>query len=102
MNCKPNDLAVIVCNDYPENIGRFVRVVCRAVGDDFAFYEGEEWECEPATPLLALNEDGSKSWVIEAVCMFDMQLRPIRPNDGEDETLQWAGKPEHAPVKEEA
>lgn len=93
MNCKPGDLAVIVRCDYPENVGRFVRVVCRADGSEFAWYEGEEWECEPATPVIGLNADGAKTWGLEPVCLFDAHLRPIRDNDGEDEILRIAGKP---------
>lgn len=29
----------------------------------------------------------------------DFRLRPIRDNDGEDETLTWAGKPETAAIE---
>lgn len=96
MNCKPGDLAVIVVPASFDQFlsGKVVQVaadgVCdigtmRVVGDSM----GHAWMCHfdrpwkhPDTPKPI-----AKCWI------YDSWLRPIRNNDGEDETLTWAGKP---------
>lgn len=82
MNCKPGDLAVVVRSaTNPENIGRIVRCVDmtrrRLAG---SWEECECWIVEPDITVYG--------------AIADRCLRPIRPTDGEDETLTWAGKPE--------
>lgn len=75
MNCKPGDLAFIVRSDFPENIGRIVRVI-KLINDDpprwhvvlegspaKAYYKTPPHERVPAT-------EGQ-------IC--DSNLRPIRP-----------------------
>lgn len=77
MNCRPGDLAVIVrCQMHPPLIGTFVRVV-RRVPDDY-------WYMDSPLP----KPDGG-AWIF----IHDSCLRPIRDNDGEDEMLRIAGKP---------
>lgn len=89
MNCKPGDLAVMVYSTCG-NEGKIVR--CEVyIGD-----------------VLALWPDGTERTLVDAwrldqpVRGFDGRftnltpdawLRPIRDNDGEDETLQWAPVP---------
>lgn len=98
MNCKKGDLAVTVAlsNQTSEaakrNAGRLVDVVrfvgrhefgCGRVGVDV-------WLCELlGGPVVAAN---GVSWR-GRVFICDVNLRPIRDNPGEDETLQWAPVP---------
>lgn len=78
MNCKPGDLAVIVGAASGSALGAIVEVLrmkrpsCPACGsvEWWILFRGEEW----------------------GGC--DKDLRPIRPGEGDDETLSWAGKPE--------
>lgn len=96
MNCKPNELAVVVMTGRhtTNTLGRIVRVLKRVPANLMATpSRGDGWTYEGER----LRFDGSGR-VVDFI--NDCCLRPIRPNDGEDETLQWAGKPEH--VKEEA
>ncbi|AXF52864.1 MAG: hypothetical protein [Bacteriophage sp.] len=75
LNCKPGDLAIHINACNPENIGAIVHVIEYA-----GFNNGShEWWTEG-------NGPGDIS--------CDEHLRPIRDQDGEDETLTWAGKPE--------
>jgi hypothetical protein len=88
MNCKPGDLAVVlrsICG----NEGKIVRCV-RFVGTKpIQFPEGTRlvgnlWEIDPPLPGF----DG-----LLALYATDGDLKPIRDNDGEDETLSWKEKP---------
>ncbi|MDI4633310.1 hypothetical protein J7U46_09650 [Pelomonas sp. V22] len=80
MNCKPGDLAVVVRGYPAKNVGKVVRVsrinplVSKQYGEPI-------WD----------SDDDSWMWP-------DSTLLPIRDNDGEDETLTWAGKPEAVPA----
>lgn len=81
MNCKPGDLAYIVgSRNVPEMNGVVVHVV-RAISRGVWLCAGYEIERNAA------------SWGLPPH-IYDSYLRPIRDNDGEDETLTWAGKPE--------
>jgi hypothetical protein len=98
MNCKPGDLAVIINNPFPENIGKFVTVIKLANPENF--YGGKPgdfcWECESATEVRVFCDDEGKTSVMakDEFCMDDFELKPIRDNDGEDEMIRIAGKPE--------
>lgn len=89
MNCKPGDMAVIVGgrdfqDDCKHHIGKVVRVERMVSGIVF----GElmiGWKAEPI--LTETTTGGEVYWV-------DHHLRPIRDNDGEDEMLRIAGKPQ--------
>lgn len=98
--CKPGDLAVVVSAPAtPELIGRFVVVDRSAkVGE---WIGGCTWDLNPAY---------GHAWVIKSAAggtlqyrtrsgvtvqadervLVDSCLRPIRPNEGEDESLSWA------------
>lgn len=93
MNCKPGDLAIVVGGrgleiDPLKMRGRIVRCI-RILGPD---------------DLLGRYDESDPTWEVDLdvrdpidgvrVGIDDNFLRPIRDNDGEDETLQWAGKPE--------
>jgi hypothetical protein len=105
LRCKPGDLAVVVGPGIvtPGLLGRFVIVErMLAIGD--VMLPGLSYD-----PV----RDGINVWWVRAAsdgamlpwfqAPFTMQvkrrmlgdefLRPIRPNDGEDESLSWAGKP---------
>lgn len=73
LRCRVGDLAMIVrSNGGPKYLGRIVEVVapCGRNG----------WYVEP-------KQDGFMG-------VYDDHLRPIRPDEGEDEILRIAGKPE--------
>lgn len=82
MNCKQGDLAVIVNGRSAGSI----RVCVER-------YDGP-WQESEYCPGWRLDRpivgsDG-RLWFFRA----DMHMRPIRDNDGDDESLTWAGKPE--------
>jgi hypothetical protein len=101
LRCKPGDLAVVVGPGVqtPGLLNRFVIVEELAPDADFIL-DG-----------LYYARDGVVSWVVRAASsegtlpvlsgpgevtsrkrrpIADSILRPIRPNDGEDESLSWA------------
>lgn len=83
LNCKPGDLAVIVRSLHrPNCLGKVVKCVRFDPGP-----KGEPaWRIDRAVgPVLMVDGIGRRGdW------WYDKCLRPIRDNDGEDETLQWA------------
>lgn len=87
MNCKPGDLAIYVGWGSPKDLGQIVTCV-KFLGDLPVAGGGTApmWLVEP--PLK--NSDYRRDWVADGA------LRPIRPNDGEDEMIRIAGKPHDA------
>ena len=85
MNCKQGDLAIYVGKISPMDNGAIVRCV-RFLGDRNVYGGGlaPMWEIDPPLKNSPANR---KEWA------SDRSLRPIRDNDGEDETLQWAPVP---------
>ena len=78
MRCKPGDLAIVI--DWKGiHTGKVVTVVC--------FSESFGLGCWEVSPETIDPDDGVN------VCWNDASLRPIRDQDGEDETLTWAGRP---------
>ena len=91
MNCKKGDMAILVRTKYrPELIGRVYRCV-RLHLDERIDADG--------VPFSEVGTKGPR-WVVKPQpapnlkTLADANLRPIRDNDGKDETLTWAGKPE--------
>lgn len=83
LNCKPGDLAVVV-SGYPEsNIGKVITVT-RIATLTSAVLGFPCWEYEGHLDSTI----GGRSGLVHDAC-----LRPIRPGDGADETLDWAGLP---------
>lgn len=80
MNCKPGDLAILVGGVRPDCIGKLVHVLCWE-------RKGRGWEVKLLFKRPMLR---GKKYFWAA----DSSLRPIRDNDGEDETITWAGKPQ--------
>jgi hypothetical protein len=87
MNCKPGDVAIIV-RGAKRDLGRMVLVVGPARRPD------SDWtiRCVAGRPLIAKDHNGQRRPAVEP-CAMDYQLRPLRDNDGEDETFTWAGRP---------
>jgi len=102
LRCKPGDLAVVVGPgvETPGLLGRFV-VVERQDHPGMEFMPGKvasaiddrtAWICRSATDgelLPAMRDDGEVHQLPHRP-IADSILRPIRPNDGEDESLSWA------------
>lgn len=90
MRCKPGDLAVVV-RSYAGNEGKIVRCVR---------YAGlVNWRHSGRLPTWEIDQDLPGFGGHMSPFIADSQLRPIRDNDGEDETLAWAGKPGHVIVQ---
>jgi len=83
LNCKPGDLAIVVSG---ENVGKLVDVL-----HEHPVYGHGCWTVIPHSDATASFGNAKAG---EKVGCDDFKLRPIRPNDGEDETLTWAGKPQ--------
>ncbi len=86
LNCKPGDLAVQISGDFPENIGSLYEVI-----DTYRCDRGE-WR------VKAVSGAPKSNWrtrinVGEIVWCEDRCLRPLRDNDGTDETLTWRDVP---------
>lgn len=95
MNCKQGDLAIVVRACNVENIGRVARCMRVSIGGDvtgpgYRFPSAVCWVVEP--PLSSWDGLGF------AAAVPDAFMRPIRDNDGEDETLTLAGKPQCVPA----
>jgi hypothetical protein len=101
MNCKQGDLAVIVHDEQPENLGRFVTVIEQYI-DPVPGWEGRSvWTVLPQTSLVSecwdydakqflyLHENRDESQIPDSF------LRPIRDpgEDATDETLLWLPVP---------
>lgn len=94
MNCKPGEYAFIVGVPYgvgPDVIGKIVRVVM--------IDHNGLWRLETGLLINCLvhgkTRDGNQVQPGPFLCegFPDEHLQPIRDNDGEDETLQWAPVP---------
>jgi hypothetical protein len=99
MNCRPGDFAWVVRAIYtPELLGRLVIVGRLLAGDElvsgFAFAPGDG----PTWAIRSTSKGGMLPWrsldgrldMVPERAFLDADLRPIRPNEGEDESLSWA------------
>lgn len=83
MNCKPNDMAVVVGScDLTGNhlIGRVFTLTTSYVLDGYSYWHYDGVKVQ--TPWGQLN------------ALWDGALRPIRDEPGQDESLTWAGLPQ--------
>lgn len=97
LNCRPGDLARIV---HPSEYGRLVFVLYAAPATGFTLPDGQphraclfnRWVCEAAGDGFVAMVNGSVLGTRKAkyVVIADVYLRPIRDNDGEDESFRWA------------
>lgn len=91
MNCKPGDLAVIICTISPNkaNVGKIVKVLHRYSDDKFFGYDIDQsmvwwWVESVGSDLLLQNASGTDILgFAKSRPMTDRSLRPIR---GLDET----------------
>jgi hypothetical protein len=105
MNCKPGDLARAIRPGPLQNTLFFV-LEAAPVGVEFLLPDGHKhiavesagyWILEAAgSPIDAKTDKGQRRARFGVGA--DAGLRPIRDQDGEDETLTWAGKPEQVPA----
>lgn len=82
MNCKPGELAVVVRSDAGHE-----GVVCRVlrfVGELPGWEGNDRWETDHQHAGLFGGITNT---------FRDSRLRPLRDNDGKDETLTWAPVP---------
>lgn len=101
LRCKPGDLAVVVYAPItPEMIGKFVLVERLAVDGEkcldgpgvYVLGGDASWIIVSATNggLLPTRTVGGRILYLKVRSMADICLRPIRPNEGEDETLSYS------------
>lgn len=104
-NCRAGDIAVITRNPTGRNdvAGSIVEVISVAPKEKFLLPNGDlnsavqtdslRWVCRFRNKVEVMNTIRG-AILVEYATVFDKYLRPIRPSEGEDETLTWAGKPE--------
>jgi hypothetical protein len=101
MNCRPGDLAVVVrAEQTPTMTGRFVIVDRLAVPGEVidgvrwipSKDYGSCWVIRPAAGGSTLPFVTTQRGVVQVAArpFWDCGLRPIRPNEGEDESMSWA------------
>lgn len=87
LNCKPNDIAISVSTELPENNGILVRVVRRHINT-------LEWDYGD-TPAWWCSSDQLLTWKFRSTGRVlkghegpipDQSLRPIRPGEQSDST----------------
>ena len=99
MNCKPNDLAFISRPppQMEELRGRTVRVLSASTGPTGRAIWSIDGRLDFVLVGAVKDARGRDRHIGESVWLNQVEdswLTPIRDQDGEDETLQWAGKPE--------
>jgi len=89
MRCREGDLAVVIKSDWEYNIGRLVKCV--------KIWQEGIWVIE-TTCVMKCSVVGSTDKVPKGmpILVYDNYLRPIRDNDGEDETTHWEKRIDHA------
>lgn len=104
MNCSPGDIAIVV-RSYAGNEGKIVTCKKHRYGG-FEFEKGrflsskyaDWWEIDVSLNCIDAN---LKQKIINTTGLYfapDSHLRPLRDQDGKDETLAWAGKPKKEKV----
>ena len=87
MNCKQGDLAIVVRALDPR-VNHHIGMVIRCASLTYSHDGVPCWRLE--TPV----KDNRYRWGAVLLAVADHDLRPIRDNPGEDETLTWAPKRE--------
>ena len=96
MNCKQGDLAIVVRSRIPNspNIGKIVRclefVPTNSIGSFGLKRLYDSWRVD--TLILTVDDKGRPLGYSNMVS--DCYLLPLRDDEGQDETITWAGKPE--------
>lgn len=93
-NCKPGDLARVIDDPESRCAGIVDKIVTVTKPVMVGVWPGWMYA---GSPMVCICGCGRQ---IDALA--DALLRPIRGQDGDDETLTWAGKPEQIVVPEVA
>ena len=92
MNCKQGDLAIVINDDFQENIGKLVSVGRPATEEEFGYLGGHpNWVCKPIGRVLkgwSGMDDGSVIEDGNETAIADSNLRPIRPLDELDDVTR--------------
>ena len=77
-NFMPGDMARVIKDEFPENLGAIVEILYEDVYDS---YPGERcWTCKPVWPMLCTEEWIGRTCIESQEVGFpDAWLRPIRP-----------------------
>lgn len=100
MNCKPGDLAVVVRSAAGSH-GKIVTCIRLATKDEIRYWN----HAEDVGPVWFIDQMLNRAFVggfgigFPAPLASDYCLKPIRDNDGEDEMLRIAGKPNVADLR---
>lgn len=92
LRCKPGDLAVIVlANNMPILLGRLVTIERLATEGEYfnncGNPPGAVWWVRPVSGKIECINKLGMEVLVDRRPIGDPHLRPIRPNDGVDETL---------------
>lgn len=101
MNCKPGDLAVVVrAIATPELVGCIVRCVRLATAEERnpSWHDGATWLVSGDGRALP-ERRGRRVLFVDERFVRDQFLRPLRDQDGMDQTLEWKSVP-RLPAKE--
>ncbi len=101
MNCEKGDLAVVVHGTNTARVGTLCEVLdvltedTRVDGYAFVSGDGPRWLVQwLGAPAIYQTAAETKELVpLQRGCCPDTYLRPIRDNDGVDESFSWAGIP---------
>lgn len=91
LRCKQGDLAIIVKSDFPVNIGKIVTCV-EYVGNPSDHGYNRVWGEPHNYWKLDTSIQVSNDLIFLPYCS-DNQLRPLRADEGQDETLMWKSVP---------
>lgn len=95
LNCKPGDLAVVVRSDFPQNLGKYVTVVCLANQEDYDMpLDSGDWDCQPRSAMWGWDnaEKTQASIGDDVMGINDAELRPIRDQPGNEQFVVEARK----------
>lgn len=93
MRCKVNDLAVVTNPRRPENYGAIVEVIAPSVVPGLDWLVRSKGRGLMGFPVLGTAHGPELRRGRD--CNFrDSQLRPLRPDEGIDESLNWAERPQ--------
>lgn len=81
MRCRVGDLAVVIRAHHPENLGRLVKVLRLCAN------HSETWVIETLGSRFVADVGGNL-WTGEHALALDTSLRPLRDDEGTDETLR--------------
>lgn len=92
LNCKRGDLARVIDDPEARAAGIVDKIITVTEQVRLGFYPAWLYAGQPLVCTCGCGRQ------IEALA--DALLRPIRDQDGDDETLAWAGKPEQTTAPE--